>query len=109
MPIRIQSVTKGTHTVILTKNLTMTGCVVQGDDWVVWDLTVCKKPELHTDTGFGASRCAESPNRTPYQWAGTSQCAESPNYTPYQWFGASRCEQSSIHTPMMWKCDVRLK
>lgn len=22
--------------------------VVQGDDWVVWDLAVCRKPESHT-------------------------------------------------------------
>ncbi|MDD7089440.1 MAG: hypothetical protein PUI54_07805 [Bacteroidales bacterium] len=37
------------RTVILTKNLTMTGCVVQGDDWVVWGLTVCAKLDSHTD------------------------------------------------------------
>ena len=68
MPIRIQSVTKGMRTVILTKNLTMTGCVVQGDDWVVWDLAVCKKPELHTGTGLAVSRCAKGAIHTPMMW-----------------------------------------
>ena len=85
MPIRIQSVTKGMRTVILTKNLTMTGCVVQGDDWVVWDLavcrmpeshtvpvvwnlTVCRKPELHTGTGLAVSRCAKGAIHTPMMW-----------------------------------------
>jgi hypothetical protein len=31
IPIRIQSVTKGMRTVVMTKNLAMTGCVVQED------------------------------------------------------------------------------
>ena len=85
MPSRIQSVTKGMRTVILTKNLTMTGCVVQGDDWVVWDLAVCRMPESHTvPVGRDLAVC-----RKPELHTGTG-------------LAVSRCAQSSIHTPMMW-------
>ena len=92
MPIRIQSVTKGMRTVILTKNLTMTGCVVQGDDWVVWDLAVCRKPESHTvPVGRDLAVC-----KKPELHTGTG-------------LAVSRCAKGAIHTPMMWKCDVRLK
>ena len=102
MPIRIQSVTKGMRTVILTKNLTMTGCVVQGDDWVVWDLTVCRMPESHTaPVGRDLAVCRKPESHTvPVVWDLT--VCKKPELHTGTGLAVSRCAKGAIHTPMMW-------
>ena len=102
MPIRIQSVTKGTRTVILTKNLTMTGCVVQGDDWVVWDLTVCRKPESHTvPVVWDLTVCRKPESHTVPVVRDLTVCKK-PELHTGTGLAVSRCAKGAIHTPMMW-------